>query len=393
MDLTIDSNTLYKNIDFGFDYSSFTFEVGSETNFTNAYYKTENNAIFYLDSIPTTDQPSTVRRSPFLIPNTVQHLFTFYSGNISGKIRLFLFYAPPLTINLPTRLGKEDQDCEKPNMVKGSTWRQGLPASIGQREKHNVSHCIIHHAASSNSNHNYLSVIRNIYLLHTQSNGWDDIGYNFVVAQDGTIFEGREHQNIDSSDNIKGAHFCGKNGGTMGICMLGNYQNIAPTQDALASLKKLLTWKCFKDNINVQASSAHPNTSSAQLAHIAGHQDGCATACPGDSVYRLLNQIRRDVDSMVSRCSNSSQVDLVRDSKAITWYYKTSTSELISTYKASLNLTKLNVISMDGKVVRSMQLSPNHNEIKVKGLKPGLYTFNFLSSNKALYTQRIWAGE
>ena len=35
------------------------------------------------------------------------------------------------------------------------------------------------------------AIIRSIYTYHVRSNGWNDIGYNFLVDAYGHIFEGR----------------------------------------------------------------------------------------------------------------------------------------------------------------------------------------------------------
>lgn len=47
-------------------------------------------------------------------------------------------------------------------------------------------------------------------------NGWDDIGYNFLVGDDGNIYEGRGW-------GIKGAHSPKYNANSLGICFIGNF--------------------------------------------------------------------------------------------------------------------------------------------------------------------------
>jgi N-acetylmuramoyl-L-alanine amidase len=48
------------------------------------------------------------------------------------------------------------------------------------------------------------------------NNGWADIGYNFVVGEDGNIYEGRGW-------NAKGAHAPAYNGRSIGICIIGDF--------------------------------------------------------------------------------------------------------------------------------------------------------------------------
>lgn len=350
LDIQIDSNTFYKNIDFQFVYTSFFLEMKPEVSLANAFYVEQNGTKHSLDSLPLSDQPEEVVRSPFVIPSTTQGKFNLYSGDLHGTIRIHFFYTPPLAANYKSKLKKASSMCDKPEMVSGKIWREGLPAPIGTRENHVVHHLIVHHSASSNSNTDYINVVRNIYLLHTQSNGWDDIGYNFLVAQDGTIFEGRDNQGIDSSDNIKGAHFCGKNDNTMGICLLGNYEKQAPSEATIQSLKSLLVWKCFKEDLDALGESRHPAGGNF-LEHIAGHRDGCATACPGDSVYTLLPKLRSEVNQSVEDCKGELSNLTVSQRKKTYWYQDQNTELLTIVFPTTKTYTQIALYSSDGRLI------------------------------------------
>ena len=63
-------------------------------------------------------------------------------------------------------------------------------------------------------------MMRSIYAYHTQTRGWGDIGYNFIVDKFGRIFEGR-YGGLTST--VIGAHAGGFNTDTFGVSMLGNY--------------------------------------------------------------------------------------------------------------------------------------------------------------------------
>jgi N-acetylmuramoyl-L-alanine amidase/Secretion system C-terminal sorting domain len=223
------------------------------------------------------------------------------SNRTNAALMLHLLYAPPLPTQdktWETRAYRTEEPCEKGNIVTGAQWRVGLPAPKEPPLATQVRHVIVHHAAGSNTATNYTEVVRNIFLLHTQTNGWNDIGYNFLIAQDGTVFDGRLGQGSLETDNVLGAHFCGKNGNTMGICLLGDYQTANPTQATLTSLYRLIAWKLKKENLtNVFASSMHPPSTSGAtlLGVISGHRDGCNTDCPGNNVYRQLAQIKTEV--------------------------------------------------------------------------------------------------
>ena len=100
------------------------------------------------------------------------------------------------------------------------------------------------------------------------SNGWSDIGYNFVVGEDGNAYEGRGWENL-------GAHAGGANTGSVGICVLGDFTSGVPNAAAQARVRELISCGV----------SAGYLTSSYKLC---GHRDVGATACPGDSFYPVV---------------------------------------------------------------------------------------------------------
>lgn len=160
-----------------------------------------------------------------------------------------------------------------------------------------VTHLIVHHSAGPSTSSDWQAVVRSIWDFHVNVNGWDDIGYNWLIDPTGTIYQGR-------GDNVLGAHFCGKNGGTMGVCMLGNYQEDEPAQEALFQLEKLLAWKSCDASIDPLATAYHPS-SGLNLYRISGHRDGCSTECPGDNMYVLLPQLRQAVRNRIDNLCSS----------------------------------------------------------------------------------------
>lgn len=201
-------------------------------------------------------------------------------------------------------LYKNDHACDMPTLVLQSQWRTGLPAPVPGRTATITRHCIVHHSAGGNNTINYTQLVRDYYVQHTQVNGWDDIGYNYLVAANGTVYAGRdpEQQGI-AQDNVLGAHFCGKNSFTMGVCVMGDYTNLAPSAQAMASLNQLLSWKMWKDRIPVFDSLPHPGAGDPYLQRLAGHRDGCATSCPGNLLYAQLPAIRTTVKSNIDSCN------------------------------------------------------------------------------------------
>ena len=158
-----------------------------------------------------------------------------------------------------------------------------------------VTHLIVHHSAGSNTSSDWAARVRAIWNSHVNGNGWDDIGYNWLIDPDGVLYQGR-------GESVRGAHFCGTNGGTMGVCMIGTYTDVLPTEAALNTLRNLLAWKSCFDNIDPLDFSFH-SSSGLNLFHISGHRDGCATECPGELFYPTLEDMRDSVANIIENCS------------------------------------------------------------------------------------------
>ncbi len=161
------------------------------------------------------------------------------------------------------------------------------------------THLIIHHSAGGNSITNFPALVQSYYDFHTNTNGWDDIGYNWLIDPNGVIYEGR-------GERRQGAHFSCMNEETVGICIIGNYVDTFPTDTSIQSLQQLLAWISCRENIDPAGSSYHVS-SQLNLFNISAHLDGnastaphhcSATICPGDSLYLLVPAIRTAVENL-----------------------------------------------------------------------------------------------
>lgn len=159
-----------------------------------------------------------------------------------------------------------------------------------------VTHQIVHHTAGTNTSSDWPAVVRSIWDYHVNTNGWSDIGYNWLVDPNGIIYQGRGW--IEGDDEVQGAHFCGTNSNTMGVALLGNFEEVNPSSDAMENLEELLAWKSDEKNIDPTAQSYHAS-SGLNLFTISGHRDGCSTLCPGENLYIALPDIRENVDTKI----------------------------------------------------------------------------------------------
>jgi flagellar hook assembly protein FlgD len=161
---------------------------------------------------------------------------------------------------------------------------------------------IVHHTAGSNSytKAQSASIVRAIELYHVQGNGWNDIGYNFLVDKYGQIFEGR-YGGITKA--VVGAHAQGFNTGSVGIAVIGDYGSTAITPAARAALVSLISWKLDLAHVDplsslVRISAGNPRYAAGTpvtLHAISGHRDVYPTSCPGASLYSQLPSIRTAV--------------------------------------------------------------------------------------------------
>jgi hypothetical protein len=204
---------------------------------------------------------------------------------------------PPTEVNaVKEPSGPAACPCEKPNVVTRAGWSCPQTNNPGYGYT-TVTHLIVHHSAGTNTASDWPAIVLAIWNSHVYTNGWADIGYNYLIDPQGRLYEGR-----GGGDNVLGAHFCGTNGGTMGACMLGTYTSTSITDTSRKMLTRLLAWKSCGSSINPSGSSWHPS-SSRTLSHISGHRDGCATECPGNMTYTELATLRTAVTNQIAACN------------------------------------------------------------------------------------------
>jgi uncharacterized protein with LGFP repeats len=161
-----------------------------------------------------------------------------------------------------------------------------------------VRFSIVHHTAGTNgySRAEAPAIVRGIQLFHVRSNGWNDIGYNFLVDRFGTIYEGR-FGGIDR--NVIGAHALGFNTGSVGIALIGTYGSTAPSAAAQDAIARLIAWRLDLAHVDPTTtvsfvsggSDLHDADVAVRLRAVSGHRDTGRTSCPGDTLYGRLGAI------------------------------------------------------------------------------------------------------
>lgn len=141
----------------------------------------------------------------------------------------------------------------------------------------------IHHTFTPpKSGGSYEARIRGIQAYHMDTRGWCDVGYHFLVTDDGHVYEGRPL-------HFNGAHVGGHNTGNIGISFVGCYQSGAcdsmgtmyPSNASINGTAKLI--RALSDQFGISIDSSK----------IKGHgqHDGAYTACPGDRILKEFTTI------------------------------------------------------------------------------------------------------
>jgi hypothetical protein len=212
----------------------------------------------------------------------------------AGQVRAYLVWSPGSGI--PMRVPAAT---ETPAVVPRSTWganeaiRRGTPTYAPS-----VRFAIVHHTAGRNAytRAEAPAIVRAIQLYHVQGNGWNDIGYNFLVDRFGTVYEGR-YGGVER--NVVGAHARGFNTGSTGIAFLGTYGDAAPTQAAENALTKLLAWRLDVAHVDPLGlltvisggSERYVSGVPVLLRAVSGHRDTGFTECPGATLYARLDAL------------------------------------------------------------------------------------------------------
>jgi hypothetical protein len=164
-----------------------------------------------------------------------------------------------------------------------------------------VQLAFVHHTVNTNDYgpEDSAAIVLGIAKYHRDYNGWNDIGYNFLVDQYGQIFEGRAG-GIDLA--IVGAQAQGFNSVSTGVACIGTYTSVAQTEAGMEALARIIGWKLSLHGIPVSGAvtvtSAGGETNkfrsgaAVTFQRISGHRDGNATSCPGTVLYSQLADLR-----------------------------------------------------------------------------------------------------
>ncbi|GFH36028.1 hypothetical protein SCWH03_22500 [Streptomyces pacificus] len=159
----------------------------------------------------------------------------------------------------------------------------------------------VHHTAGSNTYQcaDSPAIVRAVFTYHVAGQGWNDIGYHFLVDKCGRIFEGRAG-GIDRP--VQGAHTYGFNVDTSSVSVIGDYSTADATPAARDAVARLASWKLGLYGLAVDGTTTLTASTDngrfrrgerVTLPRLPGHRDAYPTECPGARLYADLPAIRR----------------------------------------------------------------------------------------------------
>jgi hypothetical protein len=207
-----------------------------------------------------------------------------------------------------------------PTIIPRAAWgADGVPPRSAPRYGV-VSMAFVHHTATANdyAPEQAASIVLAIAKYHRDTNGWNDIGYNFLVDQYGQVFEGRAG---GADQPVIGAHAQGYNSQSTGIAVLGTFDAGPISDAATGALARLLGWKLSLHGVPCEGTltvisgggslNRYGDGTPVTVQRISGHRDGDKTECPGSALYASLPALRVRAASLAGPVvSRGTQVTL-----------------------------------------------------------------------------------
>ncbi len=124
----------------------------------------------------------------------------------------------------------------------------------------------IHHSAALLSTNETMKSVQD---LHMDSNHWADVGYHYVIDKNGILYEGRDI-------HVRGSSVAGYNTGTIGVCVMGNFEQDFPLEIQLTILQQVVNWLA----------------ATYTLTHLAAHGEfNKESVCPGKNMMPYLDTL------------------------------------------------------------------------------------------------------
>nr|CAD7445072.1 unnamed protein product [Timema bartmani] len=199
----------------------------------------------------------------------------------------------PVNSLCPSTISRAEWGARTPAVEPQRPWRSLLSPTwwciMGEQRSTATTRPRYRHVTSRKSNTSLSSrgrekntcsaIVRSYQNYHIDTKGWNDIGYSFVIGEDGHVYEGRGWDFI-------GAHAPGYNTQSIGICVIGDFSDRLPNEEALTTLSELIS--CGVDIGKI-----------GEGYHVIGHRQARDTLCPGDTLYKWVEALPQWTDHPV----------------------------------------------------------------------------------------------
>ncbi|MEV6303617.1 N-acetylmuramoyl-L-alanine amidase [Actinoplanes sp. NPDC051861] len=254
----------------------------------------------------------------------------------------------------------------------------------------------VHHTATTNDYDcsESAAIVRSIYSYHVKSNGWSDIGYNYLLDKCGRLFEGRWG---GVENPVIGAHTQGFNTNYAAISVIGNFESAKSNTAVETMIAQVAAARLGKYNYNptssvtVTAGVANGKFKAGQsvtLPRVSGHRDADATACPGANLYSRLAAIRTVSQEMVTGMTLQSVTGggysagawYVKNRAQLTWSMSTA-SEKVAQFEVQVDGATVTTLPGTARTV-AVTLAPGRHTVAVRAVHT--------SGSTARVTATIW---
>ena len=157
---------------------------------------------------------------------------------------------------------KKEHSLPEDGICDTRTWIALLPDRLLKAQKRAINEIIVHCTATPEGRDYTVEQIRKQH----KAQGWNDIGYHYVVYRDGSIHEGR-------SVEVTGAHCNGHNLYSIGVVYVGGCDKAMRPKDTRTDAQKESLYFLLK-----VLKRHYPK------ATIHGHNEYAAKACPSFNV-------------------------------------------------------------------------------------------------------------
>jgi len=163
---------------------------------------------------------------------------------------------------------------QKHRVIDRMKWGVKHPKTINLVSDWDYTGIVLHHSGNSGEKDP-----KGIESEHMMKNGWDDVGYHYLIHPSGIIYEGRKIY-------YKGSHVSGANTGKIGILLMGDYNE---------------QWWDFDDTLSkshISAANSLIKTLKITFPSIrkfGGHKEflpGKGYTCPGNLIMDILSKMR-----------------------------------------------------------------------------------------------------